>query len=212
MTTTWLSGSAPEWFGLPMLSDVGLRLARGNALGRLMCNELRGHPEDPADLISALTVIEREQHWRTTRHLVEAAGFERRTLDMIRSTLDLGAVIGREIALHDRSWWLVGNCPFCDDDDQSLHVGPADYFSCTSCAGRGLLATRAPGDPRRLGLSPSQQVARAGRILAPGRARPEAVRTRTGPRPAPRTGTCLLWSLSDYRALTASAPGPHRFG
>ena len=26
------------------------------------------------------------------------------------------------------------------------------------------------------------------------------------------TGTCLLWSLSDCRPLTGSAPGPHRFG
>jgi hypothetical protein len=89
-------------------------------------------------------------------------------------------------------------------------VGSLVLLRCS--IGRALLGAEAPGDPRRLGLFPSQQVARAGRMLAPGRARPEAVRTRTGPRPAPRTGTCLLWSLSGYRPLTGSAPGPHRFG
>ena len=48
--------------------------------------------------------------------------------------------------------------------------GPAEVSSLVllRCSiGRALLGAEAPGDPRRLGLSPSQQVARAGRMLAP---------------------------------------------
>jgi hypothetical protein len=73
-----------------------------------------------------------------------------------------------------------------------------------------LLGAEAPGDPRRLGLSPSQRWPRQAGCSPPAGA--IRARTRTGPRPASRTGTCLLWSLSDYRRLTGSTPEPHQCG